>query len=143
MALDKTDLELIERVIYKNGDDIAVSIARSFERLEERIDAAEARIYSRLTNTLAAETIARSRQFRWSTNLSTSDNSAGPQRQSHNIGGSDGVEFEFLPGDFQFLRAGGPENNFEVDAIIYQSGRTWAGSGKNFLRITFNQKDYV
>jgi prefoldin subunit 5 len=48
MALDKTDLELIERVIYKNGDDIAVSIGRSFERLEERIDAAESRIYARL-----------------------------------------------------------------------------------------------
>jgi len=30
-------LELIERIIYKNGDDLAISIARSFERLEERI----------------------------------------------------------------------------------------------------------
>ena len=42
--------EKVERIIYKNGDDIAVSIARSFERLEERVDAAEARIYSRLTD---------------------------------------------------------------------------------------------
>jgi hypothetical protein len=48
MALDPKDLELIERIIYKNGDDIAVSIGRSFERLEERIDAAESRIYGRL-----------------------------------------------------------------------------------------------
>ena len=48
MSLDQKDLELIERIIYKNGDDIAVSIGRSFERLEERIDAAESRIYSRL-----------------------------------------------------------------------------------------------
>jgi hypothetical protein len=48
MSLDTKDLELIERVIYKNGDDIAVSIGRSFERLEERIDAAESRIYGRL-----------------------------------------------------------------------------------------------
>lgn len=43
-------MELLERVIYKNGDDIAVSLARSFERLEERIDAAESRIYSRLSD---------------------------------------------------------------------------------------------
>jgi len=50
MAIDQKDLELIERVIYKNGDDIAVSIGRSFERLEERIDSAEARIYGRLTD---------------------------------------------------------------------------------------------
>ena len=50
MSLESKDLELIERVIYKNGDDIAVSIGRSFERLEERIDAAESRIYSRLSD---------------------------------------------------------------------------------------------
>jgi len=49
MALDQKDLELIERVIYKNGDDIAVSIGRSFERLEERMDAMESRLYSRLS----------------------------------------------------------------------------------------------
>jgi CO dehydrogenase nickel-insertion accessory protein CooC1 len=48
MSLDKTDIEHIERIIYKNADDIAVSIGRSFERLEERIDAAESRLYSRL-----------------------------------------------------------------------------------------------
>ena len=96
-----------------------------------------------VTNTLAAETIARSRQFRWSTGLSMSDATSGPQRLSHNVGGSDGVELEILPGDFQFLRSGGPENNFEVDALIYQAGRIWAGSGKNYQRVTFNQKDYV
>jgi hypothetical protein len=48
MSLEQKDLELIERVIYKNSDDVAVSIARSFERLEERIDAVESRLYSRL-----------------------------------------------------------------------------------------------
>jgi hypothetical protein len=50
MSLDQKDLELIERVIYKNGDDVAVSMARSFERLEERIDAAESRLYSRIAD---------------------------------------------------------------------------------------------
>jgi hypothetical protein len=50
MALDKIDLELIERILYKNGDDIAVSIARSFERLEERMDAMESRVYSRIAD---------------------------------------------------------------------------------------------
>ena len=48
MSLEQKDLELIERINYKCADDIAVSISRSFERLEERIDAAESRIYSRL-----------------------------------------------------------------------------------------------
>jgi hypothetical protein len=50
MAIDQKDLELIERVIYKNGDDIAIAMGRSFERLEERIDGAEARIYGRLAD---------------------------------------------------------------------------------------------
>ena len=50
MSLDQKDLELIERVIYKNGDDIAISMGRSFERLEERIDAAESRLYGRIAD---------------------------------------------------------------------------------------------
>ncbi len=50
MALEPKDLEAIEHIIYKNADDIAVSISRSFERMEERVDAAESRLYSRLTD---------------------------------------------------------------------------------------------
>lgn len=48
MSLDQKDMELIERLMSKNTDDIAISISRSFERLEERIDSAESRTYSRL-----------------------------------------------------------------------------------------------
>jgi uncharacterized protein Yka (UPF0111/DUF47 family) len=48
--LSQKDLELIERVIYKNSDDLAVSVSRSFERIEERIDAMESRLYSRLND---------------------------------------------------------------------------------------------
>jgi hypothetical protein len=47
-VLTQSDLERIERIIYKNSDDIAISIARSFERLEERFDATESRLYTRL-----------------------------------------------------------------------------------------------
>jgi hypothetical protein len=50
MSLDQKDLELIERIVYKNADDVAISISRSFERLEERIDAAEARLTSRIAD---------------------------------------------------------------------------------------------
>jgi hypothetical protein len=48
MSLKQKDFEVIERLIYKNSDDVAVSLARSFERLEERIDAAESQLYGRL-----------------------------------------------------------------------------------------------
>jgi len=50
MALEQKDIDSNERIIQKNGDDIAVSIARSFEQLAERIDAAESRICSRLAD---------------------------------------------------------------------------------------------
>ena len=48
--LTRDAIESIERMIYKNSDDVAVSIARSFERLEERIDGAESRLYSRVAD---------------------------------------------------------------------------------------------
>jgi hypothetical protein len=50
MALDRKDLEQIESLIYKNSDDIAISIARSFERLEKRIDEMESRVYNRIAD---------------------------------------------------------------------------------------------
>ncbi|MBU6231991.1 MAG: hypothetical protein KGI45_01725 [Patescibacteria group bacterium] len=50
MPLEQKDLEAIERIIFKNNDDVAVSIARSFERLEERIDSAESRLYTRMSD---------------------------------------------------------------------------------------------
>jgi len=48
-VLKPADLEAIERFVYRNGDDIATAISRSFERLEERMDAIESRIFSRLS----------------------------------------------------------------------------------------------
>jgi len=50
MALDNKDVERIESIIYKSADDVAISIARSFERLEERVDSTESRLYSRLAD---------------------------------------------------------------------------------------------
>jgi vacuolar-type H+-ATPase subunit I/STV1 len=49
MSLEPKDIELLECIIYKNADDIAISLSRSFERLEERVDALESRLYSRMS----------------------------------------------------------------------------------------------
>ena len=38
----------IEKAIWKNSDDLAVAIARSFERLEENMQATEVRLLTRL-----------------------------------------------------------------------------------------------
>lgn len=47
--MQQKDLEKIEAIMYKFCDDIAISLARSLERLEEKEDAREARIYGRLS----------------------------------------------------------------------------------------------
>jgi hypothetical protein len=44
------EIEQIERLIYKSADDIAIGTARSFERFEERLDAMESRLYSRIAD---------------------------------------------------------------------------------------------
>jgi hypothetical protein len=71
-----------------------------------------------------------------------SDETYGHQRVSRNVGGSDSVDWEILPGDFQFLRSGGPEHDNQVEGILYQAGRVWAASGKNYLHVTFNQNQH-
>jgi hypothetical protein len=50
MNLTEADIEAVERITYKSADDIAVSICRSFERLEERIDAVETRLQNRISD---------------------------------------------------------------------------------------------
>ena len=47
-VLKKADLEAIEHVIYRNGDDIAMATSRAFERLEDKIIAVEKNILGRL-----------------------------------------------------------------------------------------------
>lgn len=46
--LQPADLEQIEHVVYRKGDDLAMAITRSFERLEERLDAIESRLFLRM-----------------------------------------------------------------------------------------------
>lgn len=45
-TLGTDDIKLIENMLYKSSDDTAVAVARSFERLEDKIDASESRLYS-------------------------------------------------------------------------------------------------
>lgn len=47
MELNQKSIEIIERIVYKNTDDLAVSFSRTCERLEERLDALESRLSAR------------------------------------------------------------------------------------------------
>lgn len=48
VSLSPKALEVIERIVYKNTDDLYISIGRNFDRIEERIDAIEAKQYAKI-----------------------------------------------------------------------------------------------
>lgn len=89
------------------------------------------------TNQYAADLIGK----RWRTVYNYSSSRSMQQAASVNssAGGSQQLVYAVDPSEFTRLRKGGPENNLEVDAIIYQGGRTWAASGETYLRTTFKQ----
>lgn len=92
-----------------------------------------------VTNNYAAELFSKSWQFRGSAGSSTSETHFGESRISRNAGGSDSLEYEILPQEFTMLRTGSVKNNRAVDAIVFQGGRRWRATGKNYLRVTFRQ----
>jgi NAD(P)-dependent dehydrogenase (short-subunit alcohol dehydrogenase family) len=83
-----------------------------------------------ITNTYAADTIARSVTSRSSTNISPGGMSFGT---------SEAVDYTVPPAEFQRLRKGGPENNCVVDAYIFQAGREWPSTGESYLKASFKQ----
>lgn len=85
-----------------------------------------------VTNTYAADSIARGVTRRSSTNVS-------PGNGGVSIGTSESVDYIVPPAEFLRLRKGGPENRSLVDAYIFQAGRVWPGTGENFLKATFQQ----
>lgn len=91
------------------------------------------------TNDFAADLFAKSWQFRGTAGTSMTDSTFGEPRVSRNFGGTDSLEYEILPQEFTMLRKGGPENNGAVEAIVFQGGRRWRATGKNYLRATFHQ----
>jgi hypothetical protein len=91
-----------------------------------------------VTNAAASETIARSRQLRFSTGTATRDDDDGDPHVSRTMSGSEAVEHQLLPVEFQGLGSGGPSNGNVVEGIVYQNGRLWS-NGRSVLRSAFNQ----
>ena len=91
------------------------------------------------TNAWAADIFSKSFQSR--TNMGTSTRDGGMSNQvTRNFGTSEALNHEILPQEFTCLRKGGPDNDFSVDAIVFQGGRQWRATGKNSIRLTFSQK---
>ena len=86
------------------------------------------------TNTAAAETIGKSWQVRRSEGMSYGGDNVGMSESSQ-----ESYDYDVIPQVFTQLRKGGPLNRFEVQAILFQSGRTWS-NGKTYLLTSFNQR---
>lgn len=63
-----------------------------------------------------------------------------PASPSHTRGMNEDVVDKLLPEVFTRFRKGGEPNGRKVDAMIFQSGRTWHGNaGENYLLYSFEQ----
>lgn len=92
------------------------------------------------TNEWASNLFAKTYQYRTSSGTSTRDGDFGNGTTSHNTGGHEALEHQVIPVEFSQLRKGGPENDWCVDAFVFEGGRRWKASGRNHLRVTFKQK---
>lgn len=99
------------------------------------------------TNEWASSLIGRTRQA-----FATGSTSHSPDEQvsalfglpsmagSSSAGFNESYEFEVQPRAFTQLRTGGPENDWQVDGIVFQNGKTFRASGTNWLKVTFPQR---
>ncbi len=93
-----------------------------------------------VTNTWAADLFAKSWQFRgnFSSSRSFMPGQDGMSSQQGS-GVSQTLEWDVIPQEFTTLRKGGPQNDLNVDALIFQGGRIWGSTGTNCLRTSFLQ----
>lgn len=99
-----------------------------------------------VTNEWFASVIGRSRQFFMNMSSSFQPGAASLMASYYedvqsSSGMSEQMEFEVQPRRFTNLRSGGPQNSFQVDAILYQGGRVFEETGKTWLPVTFDQRD--
>ena len=62
---------------------------------------------------------------------------------SSSRGRSEAMDYEIQPMEFSILRKGGPENAYASDALVFQNGRLWSGSGRAWQKVSFRQKPVV
>ncbi|MCB9918576.1 MAG: type IV secretory system conjugative DNA transfer family protein [Planctomycetes bacterium] len=98
-----------------------------------------------VTNQWASGLVGRSRQHfaNSSSSQSSHDWAAAAlgyaEAGQQSAGFSESYELEIQPTEFAALRTGGPEHDFLVDAVVFQSGRTFKATKKCWMPVTFEQ----
>ena len=93
-----------------------------------------------VTNEWASKTIAND----WARHSSTSvgeqhDPKTGSPRPSASANTSESFDAQAPPVAFTMLSKGGRVNRGRVEAIVFQGGRVWKATGRNHIRVTFQQ----
>lgn len=96
-----------------------------------------------VTNEWASNMIAKTRQYRKNISSSTSEDGSAfmpnvTGKQS-GISQSETTEYQILPYEFTTLKKGGHQNELMVEGIVFQGGRVWEQSERNFLHTVFLQ----
>ena len=96
------------------------------------------------TNRFAAELVGKRLQLLRSSGAGATFSMGGSPSvgSSSNRGRSEHMDFEIQPGELSTLRKGGAENGFETDALVFQNGRTWAGTGRTWRKVAFRQRTH-
>ncbi len=96
----------------------------------------------RETNQLASDLVGKRLQSLRSSGSGSSLSLGGQPSvgASANRGRSESMDFEIQPMEFSSLRKGGAENAHASDALVFQNGRLWAGTGRAWQKVAFRQR---
>lgn len=101
-----------------------------------------------VTNEWAASIVGRSlQQFANGNTSSSSDDTSGTafgldwlgHSKNTSAGFSESYEWDLQPSTFLKLRTGGSANDWMVDGVVVQNGKTFASTGRNWLITSFEQ----
>lgn len=91
------------------------------------------------TNEWASKVIASVWQQKMTVTGSNGQQMQGQESQQAGFSVGEQMVAQVLPHEFHQLRTGGAPNGLMVDGIVFSAARTWASTGKNFLRVSFPQ----
>jgi hypothetical protein len=96
------------------------------------------------TNRVAAELVGRRLQSLRSRGSGTTLSLGGHASvgSSASRGRSEHMDYDIQPAEFSLLRKGGPENGQMTDALVFQNGRTWSGTGRSWRKVAFRQPSW-
>ncbi len=96
----------------------------------------------RETNQLAADLVGKRIQSLRSSGTGASLSLGGQASvgSSSSRGRSESMDYEIQPMEFSTLSKGGVENGLTSEALVFQNGRLWEGSGRTWQKIAFSQR---